>query len=152
SSAAHNGFQAFNSGGGLLDGKATGVAGSGDFTATFTVSVAAAHADVVWVPATADGPGQALSVPGMNQAGGGYPIYPLEGTGSARNVQVTLNYDPALLTVTGATGPGFTLLGTSTPGHALLQYSGPPLPMGLAAPIGFVMATVPAGTAASPMP
>jgi hypothetical protein len=151
SSAAHDGLQALNTGGGFLDGRGTGVAGSGDFTATFTINVAAAHEDVVWVPATADGPGQALSAPGLNQTGGGYPIYLNDNTGNVKNVQVTLNYDPTLLTVTGATGPGFTLLGSSTPGHALLQYSGPPLPMGIPTPIGFVLATVPSGTAASPM-
>ena len=129
SSAATNGFQALNSGGGFLDGLGTGTPGSGDYTATFTVNAAAEHDDVVWVPATADGPGQALNAPGGNQVDGGYPVYLNDSTGTVTNVQVTLNYNPALLTVTGVTGvrsPGstFTLLDSSTPGQAVLQYSG----------------------------
>jgi uncharacterized repeat protein (TIGR03803 family) len=150
--AAKNGFQALNSGGGFLDGLGTGVAGSGDFVGTFTVTSAAQHADVVWVPGTAIGPGQALVAPGMNQAGGGYPIYLADGTGTVTDVKLTLNYDPALLNLTGVTGANFTLLGTSAPGRAVLEYSGPALPTGSQTPIGFIQATVPAGTAANPVP
>jgi hypothetical protein len=143
-------FQALHPGGGFLDGRGTGIAGSGDFTTEFTVT--AAGTDVVWAPDTADGPGQALSAPGQNQAGLGYPIYLNDTTASVTIVDVTLNYDPNLLTVTGVSGTGFTLLGSSTPGHAVLEYSGPALPTGTAKPIGFVLATVPAGTAADPTP
>src|SRR5208283_1865801 len=146
SGAATNGFQALNSGGGFLDGLGSGTPGSGDFIASFTINAAAAGDDVLWVPATADGPGQTLNAPGMNRAGGGYPVYLDDTTGNVTSVQVTLNYNPALLTVTGATGPGFTLLGTSTPGQANLQYSGPALPVGTQTPIGFIVATVPSGT------
>jgi hypothetical protein len=145
-----NGFQALNAGGGFLDGLGTGSAGSGDFTTTFTVS--AAGNDIVWVPATADGPGQGLSAPGQNQAGVGYPIYLNDSTGSVTSVQVTLEYNPNLLTVTGASGAGFTLLASSTPGQAILQYSGPALPTGSGKAIGYVLATVPSGTAANPIP
>jgi hypothetical protein len=152
STAAANGFQALNSGGGFLDGKGTGTAGSGDYTTTFTVTAAAANDDVVWVPATADGPGQLLNAPGNNQVGGGYPIYLNDSTGSVTNVTVTLHYNPALLTVTGVTGAHFALLGTSTAGQAVLQYNGPTLPMGPQTPIGFLTASVPAGTTANPMP
>jgi hypothetical protein len=152
STAATDGFQALNAGGGFLDGLASGVAGSGDYKATFTVSAAAMHDDVVWIPDAADGPGQPLEAPGMNQAGGGYPIYLNDTTGNVSSVLVTLNYDPTLLNVTGVTGAHFTVLGTSTPGHAVLQYSGPALPTGNLTPIGFVTATVPSGTTASPMP
>ena len=148
--SSSNGFQALNAGGGFLDGLGTGVPGSGNFTTTFTV--AAAGNDVVWVPATADGPGQALSAPGMNQAAAGYPIYLNDSTGSVTSVQVTLDYNPNLLTVTGASGAGFTLLGSSTPGQAILQYSGPALATGGGKPIGFVLATVPGGTTANPIP
>jgi hypothetical protein len=151
SSAATDGFQALNSGGGFLDGLGTGTPGSGDYTATFTVNAAAAHAAVVWVPATADGPGQPLEAPGNNQSGGGYPLY-LNSTGGVNSVQVILNYDPALLTVTGVTGAGFALLPSSTSGHAVLQYSGPALPPGPQTAIGFVTATVPSGTVVNPMP
>jgi uncharacterized repeat protein (TIGR01451 family) len=150
SSAANNGFQAVNSGGGFLDGLGTGTPGSGDFTASFTVT--AAKQDVVWVPATADGPGQALNGPGKNQVGGGYPIYLNDTTGKVTNVQVTLNYNPALLTVTGVTGVHFSLLSTSSAGHAVLQYNGPALPAGSQVAIGHVVATVPSGTTASPTP
>jgi beta-glucanase (GH16 family) len=152
SSAASNGIEALYQGGGFLDGLSTGTAGSGDYTATFTVNVAGQQEDVLWVPATADGPGQPLSAPGQNQAGGGYPIYLSDTTGAVTNVQVTLNYNPALLIVTGASGAGFSLLGASTPGHAVLEYSGPALPTGNKTPIGFIAASVPGGTAASPMP
>jgi hypothetical protein len=152
SSRGASGFEAFNAGGGFLDGLGSGKPGSGDFVATFTVKAAAAKDDVLWVPATADGPGQTLSAPGMNQAGGGYPIYLSDSTGQVTAVQLTLTYDPALLTVTATTGPGFALLSTSTPGQALLQYSGPALPAGVQTPIGFLMASVAGGTATQPTP
>jgi hypothetical protein len=150
SSAATNGFQALASGGGFLDGLGTGIAGSGDFTATF--SVHATGQDFVWVPDTADGPGEPLNAPGMNQIGGGYPIYLDDSTGVVTSVQLTLNYDPTLLTLTGVSGAGFTLLGTSTPGQAVLQYSGPALGIGSQTPIGFLIAAVPSGTTANPVP
>ena len=152
SSAATDGLQALNAGSGFLDGLGTGTAGSGDFIATFTVSAAAAGADVVWVPATADGPGLPLNAPGGNQTDAGYPIYLNDSTGMVSDVKITLNYNPALLTVTGVSGADFTLLASSTPGQALLEYSGPARPSGKAIPIGFVTATVPAGTTANPTP
>jgi Putative Ig domain len=152
SSAATDGFQALASGGGYLDGLGSGMPGSGDFTATFTVNAAAAHDDIVWIPPTADGPGLPLNAPGKNQVGGGYPIYLSDSTGTVTDVQVTLNYNPALLTVTGVSGSGFSLLASSTPGQAVLQYSGPALPTGVQTVIGFVQATVPSGTAANPIP
>jgi O-glycosyl hydrolase len=152
SSAATTGLQAASSGGGFLDGLGTGAAGSGDFVTTFVVNAAATGADILWVPDTADGPGQALNAPGQNRAGGGYPIYLLDHTAGVTQVQVTLNYNPALLTVTGVTGAGFTLLAASAPGQAVLQYSGPALPAGSQTPIGFLIASVPGGTTANPIP
>ena len=161
SSAAKNGFQALNSGGGFLDGKGTGTPGSGDFTATFTVTAAASHDDVVWVPPTADGPLQTLSAPGYNQLGGGFPIYINDTTGNVTSVQVTFNYNPAMLSVTGATsnsavpGSKFTLLASSTPGQADLQYTGTTAGaaklVGGAVPLGFLTATVPNSSAATPI-
>jgi uncharacterized repeat protein (TIGR03803 family) len=147
---AAGGFQAQSAGGGFLDGLGTGAPGSGDFTGTFTVNAAATGQDVLWAPATADGPGQTLSAPGLNQVGGGYPIYLSDSTGAVTDVQVTLNYDPTLLTVMGVTGAHFSL-DASTPGHAVLHYSGPALSAGNT-PIGFVSAVVPSGTLANPMP
>jgi hypothetical protein len=88
----------------------------------------------------------------MNRTGGGYPLYLNDSTGMVTSVQVRLTYEPTLLQVTGVTGAGFTLLGSSTPGHAVLQYSGPSLPSGTQKPIGFITATVPSGTTASPVP
>src|SRR5262249_22515784 len=126
-SSGPTGLQALNTGGGFLDGLGSGTPGSGDFTATFTISAAAAKDDVLWVPPTANGPGQALAAPGQNQVGGGYPVYLDDSTGTISSVQVTLNYNSTLLNVTGATGPGFSLLPGSTAGHAMLQYSGPAL-------------------------
>jgi Putative Ig domain len=152
SSAATAGFQALASGGGYLDGLGTGKPGSGDFMASFTVNAGSAHEDVVWVPPTADGPGQPLNAPGNNQVGGGYPIYLSDSTGVVTDVQVTFHYTPALLTVTGVTGAGFSLLGSSTPGQAVLQYHGPALPAGVQTPIGYLVAKVPAGSVTNPVP
>jgi hypothetical protein len=167
STAARNGFQALGSGGGFLDGKGSGNPGSGDFTATFTVGAAAAGDDVVWVPATADGPLQSLQAPGNNQQNqpglltNGYPIYLDDSTGNVTSVQLTLNYNPAMLTVTGATsnsavpGSSFTLLAASTPGHAVLQYAGTGAGAshltGNGVPLGFITATVPNSSAATPI-
>jgi hypothetical protein len=152
SRGATDGFQALLSGGGFLDGLGTGTPGSGDFRATFTVTAKAAGEDIVWIPAVSEGPGQPLNGPGKNLAGGGYPIYLDSSTASITSVQLTLDYNPALLGVTGATGAGFSLLGSSTPGHADLQYSGPALAAGTKTPIGFLTATVSSGTAANPVP
>jgi hypothetical protein len=152
SSPATNGFRALNNGGGFLDGLGSGLPGSGDFTASFTVNSAAAGQDVLWVPATADGPGQPLSAPGMNQVGGGFPLYVDDHIGNVTKVQVTLNYNPALLTVTGVQGTSLSLLGTSTPGQAVLQYSGPALATGTQSLVGFLQATVPSGSAGNPIP
>jgi alpha-amylase len=149
-SAATDGFQALNAGGGFLDGLESGTPGSGNFVTTFTVGAAAAGDDVLWVPATTDGPGQPLNAPGGNLADLGYPIYLNDSTGNVTDVRVTLDYDPALLTVTGVSGASFTLLASSTPGQAVLEYSGSALPAGKALPIGYVLATVPGGTTANP--
>ena len=151
SKAATDGFQAFNNGGGFLDGLGNGVPGSGDYTNTFVVNVAASHEDVVWVPATADGPGEPLNAPGNNRVGGGYPIYLSDKTGMVSSVQATLTYNPALLTVTLTSTSTFTVM-VPSPGTAVLQYSGPALPAGSETPIGFITAMVPSGTANNPIP
>jgi hypothetical protein len=150
-SAATNGFQALNPGAGFLDGRGTGTPGSGDFTATFTVSAAALQDDVVWLPATADGPGQPLRAPGDNQAGNGYPLFLSDRTGNVTDVQATLTYDPTLLNVAPSSTPTFTVT-VPTPGTAVLHYSGPALAIGSRTAIGLLSATVPPGTAGSPIP
>jgi hypothetical protein len=152
STAANNGFQGLFPGVGYLDGQGSGTAGSGDFVTSFTVNAAAAGEDVVWIPPTADGPGEPLSAPGMNQVNNGYPIYLTDSTGNVTDVQLTLNYDPTLLNVTGVTGAGFSLLSSSTPGQAVLEYNGAALPAGAQVSIGALVATVPSGTAGSPEP
>ncbi len=148
SAAATNGFQALNPGGGFLDGTNSGTPGH-DFTTTF--SVAAASKVVVWIPDTTDGPGQPLEAPGKNQTGGGYPVYLDAPTATVTDVEITLSYNPALLTISSVSGAGFSLLDL-TPGQAVLQYSGPALRAGTQTPIGFVNAMVPSGTAAYPTP
>ena len=149
-SSGANGLQALNSGGGYLDGTNSGTPGH-DYTATFTVGAGATGGDVLWVPATADGPGQALSAPGMNQVGGGYPVYLSDQTGKVTSIQATLTYNPALLSVTPTSTATFSVT-VPAAGTAVLHYSGPALAAGLQTPIGFITATVPAGTMASPMP
>ncbi len=151
SSAATDGFQALNAGGGFLDGLGTGIAGSGDYTATFTVNVAAAHDDVLWVPATADGPGLALNAAGKNQLNPGYPIYLDAAAANVTSVQATLSYNPTYLTVTPTSTATFTV-SVPTSGTALVTYSGPALLVGSQTPVGFLSATVPAGTVGSPTP
>jgi hypothetical protein len=156
-----NGLQALGAGGGLLDGTDSGTPGS-DFTTTFTVDTAAAGTDVVWLPATAAGPGQLLNAPGNNQVGGGEPLYLYNPTmGWVTSVKVTLDYNPTLLNVSGAVpngalpGSNFMLLDSSVPGQAVFEYSGPAADAALLAggnvALGFLNATVPnpgmAGTA-----
>jgi hypothetical protein len=150
--AVDSGFQALNPGGGFLDGLGTCVGGSGDFTATFQVQAAALKQNIVWVPDVAAGPGQMLVAPGAGQAGNGFPIYLDSATAVVNNVQVTLNYDPTLITITGVSGAHFSLQSSSTPGHAVLRFSGATLPAGTKTIIGYVLAQVPSGTASNPTP
>jgi hypothetical protein len=151
SSAASDGIQALNAGGGFLDGLESGTSGSGDYTQAFSVNTTAAQEDVLWVPAVADGPGQPLNGPGMNRLGGGYPVYLDDNTGLVTDVQLTLQYNPALLTVTPSSTDNFTVT-VPTPGQAVLHYSGPALVPSLENPIGYITARVPSGTAAYPVP
>jgi hypothetical protein len=144
-----NGLQAASAGGGFLDGTNSGTPGH-DFTATFTVGAAAAGDAVLWLPATTDGPGQGLSAPGANRSGGGYPVY-LKSTGGVTTVQATLNYNPALLTVTPTSTAIFAVT-VPTPGIAVIHYNGPALAAGAQTGIGFLTAAVPGGTATTPVP
>jgi uncharacterized repeat protein (TIGR03803 family) len=149
SSAATDGLQAFYPGGGFLDGTNSGTPGH-DFTTTFTV--AAANDDVLWVPGSADGPGQALEAPGDNQSGGGYPLYldTSPAVPPTTAVQATLTYNPALLTVTPTSTSTFTVA-VPTAGAAVLTYNGPAL-SGTQVPVGVITAMVPGGTAGIPTP
>jgi uncharacterized repeat protein (TIGR03803 family) len=153
-STGSTGIQAMLPGGGYLDGLASGVAGSADFTATFTVS--ASGKDVLWVPDTADGPLQPLSAPGNNQAGGGFPLYlNVSSSTLVTDVQVTLSYNPALLNVTSTStaSNGGTFTVTASAGTAVLHWSGPALAakVGTPFPVGYITATVTNGSAGSPI-
>ena len=132
----YNGLQALNSGGGFLDGTNAGTPGH-DFIATFTINNVASNNDVVWVPATADGPLQGLNAPGNNQhtlftnghtstptgLPGLMPVYIDDTSGNVTSVTGTFTYNPTLLTVTGdesnvaLTGSTFVVTVT-TPGTA----------------------------------
>jgi uncharacterized repeat protein (TIGR01451 family) len=159
--AAGDGFQALNTGGGFLDGIYSGSPGH-DFTTTFTVNAAAVGDDKVWVPATADGPLQPLEAPGNNQVGGGYPVYLSDTTGKVTSVNVTFNYNPTMLSVTDASSnsslPGSTFAlntAASSPGHAVLTYTGPASDSGSLrggqVALGYLTATVLNSSAAIPI-
>jgi hypothetical protein len=158
-SSGPTGLQGKFTGGGYLDGLGSGVAGSGDYTTTFAVTAGGAHKDILWLPDTADGPLQPLAAPGNNQVGGGYPLYlDVHHTASVSitDVQVTMNYDPTLLTVsstsTSINGGTFTV--SASAGTAVLHWSGPALPVtstSMQFPIGFITATVPNSSAAVPI-
>jgi autotransporter-associated beta strand protein len=164
--AAGDGFQALNPGGGYLGN-------AHDYTQTFAVN--SGTADVVWVPDTADGPLQSLQAPGNNRVGAaapfvnGYPVYLNDLTGQATSVTLTFNYNPSMLQITGVSpspslpGSSFTLNSAlSSPGHAVLTYSdsganAANLTIGNApsptagVPLGLIHATVPNSSSALPI-
>ncbi|MCQ8182414.1 cohesin domain-containing protein, partial [Methylomonas sp. SURF-1] len=84
-------------GGLLLDGNADGTAGD-SYLKAFTV--ASANAAVLSVGEIARGPGQTLANPANNF---NFPIT-LENAAGATRLAFTLNYDPALLSVSGFSG------------------------------------------------
>jgi autotransporter-associated beta strand protein len=157
--AAGDGLLALNAGGGYLDGTFSGTPDH-DYSATFNVAVGSAG--VLWIPATADGPKQPLEAPGNNIIGGGYPVYLDDLTGQVTSVNVTFNYNPAMLMVTGVSsnpdlpGSSFTLNSAlSSPGQAVLTYSGNAADAanltGGNVPLGFINATVPNSSATVPI-
>jgi hypothetical protein len=123
--SAADGFR--DSTGALLDGDGNGTAGD-SYSQTFTVSALAANTVTVSVPNFARGPQQPVNLP----AGGtsGIPLSFSDGNGIT-TATLQINYDPALLTIAGATvavglPAGSTVsLNTSTPGIAALQFSSP---------------------------
>jgi hypothetical protein len=125
-----------------LDGNGDGTTGD-NYVSTFTV--AASTAVSVSVPDITRGPGQNVNVP-VN-GGNGIPITLSDGSGVTA-VQLTLQYDPTLLTVTGATvnvalpGATLTLDPSSTPGNAVFVFNTPALGSG-AVSLGQVVAQVP---------
>ncbi len=144
--SAANGFTDLS--GGLLNGN-----GSADsnYTATFVV---AAPPVVVGVPSFARGPGNTVSLPVVTNNGvGGIPFNLSSGAGATEGM-FTLQYNPALLDITGATpnpalaGEVFSLDASSTPGNAVLDFSSPTALAAGVAHLGTLQATVP-NTAAS---
>ena len=93
--SAANGFHLAS--GALLDGDANEVAG-GDYTSTFVVNNPA-NAVRVGLPDFARGHGQSVDVPNN---GTGLPLYISTGQ-NVSSLQLTLNYDPALLNITAFT-------------------------------------------------
>jgi hypothetical protein len=130
--------------GNALDGNADGTPGD-SFTTTF--SLAASPVVTVGVPDFARGPGQPVNVPA---GGNGLPLSLSDGAGVTR-AQVTVVYDPALLTITGVVrgpdappGASVTVDTTTIPGNANVTYNGPALPAGRPAAFASLLATVPA--------
>jgi hypothetical protein len=119
--SATDGFKDLTTGE-LLDGNADGAPGD-DFLDTFTID--AAPTPVFSLPDFARGPGQGVVVP-ANAVG--LPLRLSEARG-VESVDVTIEYDPALLKVTGATvGPGMpagasVVANTAVPGRVILSFS-----------------------------
>jgi hypothetical protein len=127
--SAEDGFIALT--GEPLDGDADGIVG-GDFVHTFTVSPPAPGSITVGLPSFSRGPGQEVNVPAD---GAGLPVSYSDGGGIV-SASFELRYDPALLTISGATvAPGLNgatvNIDTSTSGVATIQFtSATPLPAG----------------------
>ncbi|MFO0888459.1 MAG: cohesin domain-containing protein [Isosphaeraceae bacterium] len=111
-----------------LDGDFDNVPG-GDYTTSFTVSAPPENVIVVSVPDFGRGRSQPVNVPAN---GSGLPIHLSNGAG-VTSASITLNYDPALLSITGITalpaGSSATL-DTSTPGVATISFTAPGLTTG----------------------
>ncbi len=104
----------------LLDGNANGTAGD-DFVRTFTVNATAPTTVVLSAPDFERGPGQPVNLPANTT--NGLPISLSTGV-NVRGVSFHLNYNPALLTITGGTTTiaGATLtVNTSTAGLAIVS-------------------------------
>jgi hypothetical protein len=120
--SATNGFG--DAGGNLLQGN-NGTAGV-NYTASFTV--ASSTARVLSIPDFARGPGQPVVIPAAT--GTGLPLTISDGT-NVTSINLTLTYNPTLLTITGANlgssapAGSSVSINTSTPGVALLTFTSP---------------------------
>ncbi len=118
--SASNGFKRPNEV--LLDGDNDGKAG-GNHVSTFQVLPSSGV--TLSIPDFARGPGQDVNVPAT---GSGLPIRLSNGSG-IKTLTFSLNYDPTLLTISGASlakGIGGTLtVNTATPGHVTFVYANP---------------------------
>ncbi len=106
-----------DAGGQLLDGNADGTAGD-DYTHTF--AIAAPTGAVLSLPDFARGPNQPVNLPATAS---GIPLRISDAAG-LRSLSVELDYDPAMLSPSGATlasgMPGDWTIGTSSPGAGRL--------------------------------
>jgi hypothetical protein len=106
--------------GAALDGDGDGHAG-GDYRGSFTV--AADSGVLLSLPDFARGPGQNVDIPAT---GAGLPIR-ISSSGGVTGVSLRLDYDPALLDVSGASlAPGLTgnLVFGGEPGHRTIEIAG----------------------------
>jgi len=120
--AFKSGVNAFkDSQGGLLDGNRDGTTGD-DYSGNFTVANPAAGAITITMPNFARGYGQSVNLPASGSTGLPVAISNAQGVKSA---SFTLHYNPALLTITGATAgagiSGSVSLDTSMPGMAVVS-------------------------------
>ncbi len=108
--------------GALLDGNGDGIPGD-NLTSTFTVNPLPSNAVVVSIPNFTRGYGQPVNVPASSTAG--LPITLSTGE-DVSGVDLTLLYNPALLTLSGFTTsiPGASaLFNVTTPGTAIITIS-----------------------------
>ncbi|MGE3818021.1 MAG: hypothetical protein AB7I30_01165, partial [Isosphaeraceae bacterium] len=128
--SAANGFK--DASGGLLDGNADGTPGD-NFSAAYNPP-GSLGSRFIFFPDFSRGSGQPVDVPATST---GLPVSISDGTG-VTSVSLRINYNPAYLVLNSVTpgpdAPGGAVvnLDTSTPGFALLTYSGPALPSGVA--------------------
>ncbi|HXG10803.1 MAG TPA: peptidoglycan DD-metalloendopeptidase family protein, partial [Gemmataceae bacterium] len=121
--SAANAFRAAGTGE-LLDGDGDLVPG-GNYVTSFTVDTPPTTLVVVSVPDIVRGPGQTVHVPA--DSGVGLPLRLSDGNGIT-SIELTLRYDPALLTITDVTrGPrvpdGAVLTVNNTPGALSVSLS-----------------------------
>ena len=116
----------FSAGTDLLDGNGDGTGGD-DYNSSFTIAAPASGAVTVSVPDIVRGPGQPVNVPAT---GTGLPLTLSDGAG-VRNVTLSVDYDPALLRITGAeVGAGLpagaaVTVDTSVEGTAVVTFTSP---------------------------
>src|SRR5258708_8610903 len=126
---------------GALDGKSTGVPGSGAYTTTFTVGKTAAAP--LSMPDFLRSPGQAVN---YAVSGVGVPIT-LPNAAGITGLTFHIDYDPKLLTITGAVSTGAPAGSTltavvSTPGHATFVFTAAAPLRPAAITLGAITATV----------